>query len=236
MYKQKKYRLKDAIEIEEYHDGQYGAPGQKRQKKTKPTKMQMAMRNQKSKENTARRKLRMHFRVEDYFTRLSYRVDERPPDMDAAKNDFSRFIRKVRTEYKKRGCELKWIRNIEVGTKNAWHIHIVVNRIPDTDLILSRAWKHGAIHNQLIYDQGFVKLAAYITKSPLTDTRLRESSYSTSKNLPIPDPEKKVIRWKEFHKIKPPKGYYLDKETYFEGINAMGYKYRTYTFLRFTRD
>ena len=178
----------------------------------------------------------MHFRVEDYFTRLSYRVDERPPDMDAAKNDFSRFIRKVRTEYKKRGCELKWIRNIEVGTKNAWHIHIVVNRIPDTDLILSRAWKHGAIHNQLIYDQGFVKLAAYITKSPLTDTRLRESSYSTSKNLPIPDPEKKVIRWKEFHKIKPPKGYYLDKETYFEGINAMGYKYRTYTFLRFTRD
>lgn len=236
MYKQKKYRLRDAIEIEEYHDGQYGAPGQKRQKKTKPTKMQMAMRNQKSKENTARRKLRMHFRVEDYFTRLSYRVDERPPDMDAAKNDFSRFIRKVRTEYKKRGCELKWIRNIEVGTKNAWHIHIVVNRIPDTDLILSRAWKHGAIHNQLIYDQGFVKLAAYITKSPLTDTRLRESSYSTSKNLPIPDPEKKVIRWKEFHKIKPPKGYYLDKETYFEGINAMGYKYRTYTFLRFTRD
>lgn len=236
MYKQKKYRLRDAIEIEEYHDGQYGAPGQKRQKKTKPTKMQMAMRNQKSKENTARRKLRMHFRVEDYFTRLSYRVDERPPDMDAAKNDFSRFIRKVRTEYKKRGCELKWIRNIEVGTKNAWHIHIVVNRIPDTDLILSRAWKHGAIHNQLIYDQGFVKLAAYITKSPLTDTRLRESSYSTSKNLPVPDPEKKVIRWKEFHKIKPPKGYYLDKETYFEGINAMGYKYRTYTFLRFTRD
>lgn len=236
MYKQIKYRLRDAIEVEEYHDGQYGAPGQKRQKKTKPTKMQMAMRNQKSKENTARRKLRMHFRVEDYFTRLSYQVNERPPDMDTAKDDFSRFIRKVRTEYKKRGCELKWIRNIEVGTRNAWHIHIVVNRIPDTDLILSRAWKHGSIHNQLIYDQGFVKLAAYITKSPLTDTRLRESSYSTSKNLPIPDPERKVIRWKDFHKIRPPKGYYLDKETYFEGINAMGYKYRTYTFLRFTRD
>lgn len=236
MYKQIKYRLRDAIEIEEHHDGQYGAPGQKRQKKTKPTKMQMAMRNQKSKENTARRKLRMHFRVEDYFTRLSYRVNERPPDMDTAKDDFSRFIRKARTEYKKRGCELKWIRNIEVGTRNAWHIHIVVNRIPDTDLILSRAWKHGSIHNQLIYDQGFVKLAAYITKSPLTDTRLRESSYSTSKNLPIPDPERKVIRWKDFHKIRPPKGYYLDKETYFEGINAMGYKYRTYTFLRFTRD
>lgn len=236
MYKQTKYRLRDAIEIEEYHDGQYGAPGQKRQKKTKPTKIQMAMKNQKNKENTARRKLRMHFRVEDYFTRLSYRIDERPPDMDAAKDDFSKFIRKVRTEYKKRGCELKWIRNIEVGTKNAWHVHIVVNRIPDTDLILSRAWKHGAIHNQLIYDQGFVKLAAYITKSPLTDTRLRESSYSASKNLPIPEPERKVIRWKEFHKIRPPKGYYLDKETYFEGINAMGYKYRTYTFLRFTRD
>ena len=161
MYKQIKYRLGDTIEVEEHHDGQYGAPGQKRQPKTKPTKMQMAMKNQKNKENTARRKLRMHFRVEDYFTRLSYRVDERPPDMNTAKNDFGKFIRKVRAEYKKRGYELKWIRNIEVGTKNAWHVHLVVNRIPDTDLILSRAWKNGAIHNQLIYDQGFVKLAAY---------------------------------------------------------------------------
>ena len=236
MYKQIIWMLRNAIEIEEHHDGRYGAPGQKRQPKKKPTKEQMARKNQRLKEARARRKLRQHFEINDYFTRLSYRVDERPPDMEKAKEDFKAFTRIVRREYRKRGHELKWLRNIEVGTKNAWHIHIVVNRIPDTDLILAKAWKHGTIHNQLIYDQGFAKIAAYITKTPLTDPRLREASYSASKNLPVPEPEKKEIKWKTFHKARPPKGYYLEKDTYFEGINAMGYKYRTYTFLRFTRD
>lgn len=236
MYKQIIWMLRNAIEIEEFHDGRYGAPGQKRQPKKKPTKEQMARKNQRLKEARARRKLRQHFEINDYFTRISYRVDERPPDMAKAKEDFKAFTRIVRREYRKRGHELKWLRNIEVGTKNAWHIHIVVNRIPDTDLILAKAWKHGSIHNQLIYDQGFAKIAAYITKTPLTDPRLREASYSASKNLPVPEPEKKEIRWKTFHKVRPPKGYYLEKDTYFEGINAMGYKYRTYTFLRFTRD
>lgn len=237
MYKQKEYRLGNAIEYEEYHDGQCREPGQKRKGKEKPTKQQVALRNQKNKENKARRKLRIHFKTDDYFSRLSYRVDERPCDMKAALKDFSAFRRKMDREYKKRGYKLKFMRNIEVGTKNGWHVHIIVNRIPDTDLILKKAWPHGIVHNQLIYDSGsFAKLAAYITKTPLTDPRLREANYNTSKNLPIPDPKPRVIRWKSFHKIKPPKGYYLEKETYYEGINAMGYKYRTYTFLRFTRD
>lgn len=237
MYKRKVWELKRAIEVEEYHDGQARAPGQKRQARKKLTKEQVALRNQKNKENKARRKLRMHFQVDDYFSRLSYRIDERPTDMEAATKDFYAFRKKLSREYKKRGYELKWMRNIEVGTKNGWHIHFIVNRIPDTDLILRKAWTHGTVHNQLIYDTGgFAKLAAYITKSPLTDSRLRESSYNTSRNLPIPEPEPKIIKWKEFHKIRPPKGYYLDKETYYEGINAMGYKFRTYTFLRFTRD
>lgn len=237
MYKRIIWQLKSCIEVEEHHDGRYGAPGQKREKKKKPTKETMAWKNQKNKEATARRKIAQHFEKNDYFSRLSYRVDERPPDMATAKQHFRKFYTEVRKEYRKRGYELKWIRNIEVGTKNAWHIHIIVNRIPDTDVILSRAWKHGSIHNQLIYDTGgYAKLAAYITKTPLTDPRLREADYNTSRNLPLPEPKKKLIRWKSFHKIRIPKGYYLDKETFFEGVNAMGYKYRTYTFLKFTRD
>ncbi len=234
MYKSIRWRLKNAIEVEEHADIHSGAPGEKRGEKLKPTPEQMEKVNQKNKENLARRKLRQHFDENDYFTDLTYKRELRPADMDEAKKDFSKFIRKVREAYRKRGAELKWIRNIEVGTKNGWHIHLVINRIPDTDLILKKCWGHGKVVSQLMYEAGeFRKLAAYITKSPKTDTRLRESSYSTSKNLPLPKPKKKKHRkWKEFGKVRIPKGWYLEPDSYYEGINKLGFRYRGYTLLK----
>ena len=237
-YKKKIYRFKNAIEIEEYHTGKYGAPGQVRQKKKAPTPEQIEKINQYNKEKLARRKLRNNFVHNDYFTCLTFRKEERPEDMNMAKDVFQKFVRKVRKEYKKRGYELKWIRNIEVGTKNGWHIHLIINRIPDTDLILKDAWTYGKVINQLLYEKGkFAQLAAYITKTPKTDPRLRESNYSTSRNLPVPDPEEKTYRhWKTWKEARVPKGYYLDKESMVEGINPVtGYKYRTYALIKINR-
>lgn len=237
-YKKKIYGLRNAIEVEEYHTARYGAPGQTRQPKKKATPEQIAKRNQYNREKLARRKLRMHFDVNDYFTDLTYRREERPPDMKTAKEHFRDFMRKVRKEYRKRGAEVKWMRNIEVGSKNGWHIHLVINRIPDTDIILRKAWPYGRVVSELLYEKGeFADLAAYITKTPRTDSRLREADYSTSRNLPIPEPEVKIYRhWKTWKDPRIPKGYYLDKESCHEGINPVtGYKYRTYTLLRYRR-
>lgn len=41
--KREEYRLRggDILEIREFHDGRYGAPGQRREKKKKPTEEQM---------------------------------------------------------------------------------------------------------------------------------------------------------------------------------------------------
>ena len=236
-YEGKRYHLRNAIEVEEYHSGRYGAPGQKRIPRKKPTPEQIEKINQRNKEKLCRRKLRQHFDVNDYFSTLTYRREARPPTMEAAKKDFADFLKKVRREYKKRGEELKWIRNIETGTKGAWHIHMVINRIPDTDVIIAAAWKHGKVQNQLLHEKGeFRELAAYITKTPKTDPRLKESNYSASRNLPIPEPEKKeYLRWKTWGKARIPKGWYLDPESYYEGINIMGYRYRTYTLLRIER-
>ena len=194
----------------------------------------MEKQNQTNREKKARRKLREHFQEEDYFSDLTYRKDARPPDMEAAKEQFSKCIRQVRKEYRKRGYELKWIRNVEVGTKNGWHIHVIINRIPDTDIILQAAWPYGKVINTLMYEKGgFADLAAYITKTPATDPRLRESDYSASRNLPIPEPEKKIYRhWKTWKEIKVPAGYYLDKSSVKEGINPYtGYRYRSYSLL-----
>lgn len=252
-YKQKKWRTKNAIEVMEYHTARYGAPGQARQKRRKPTPEEMEKINQYNKERTARLKLRQWFDVNDYYTDLTYRREERPLDMQMAKEHFKKFIRKVRKEYKKRGATLRWMRNIEVGTKNGWHIHIIINRIPETDVILANAWEHGRVINQLMYAVGeFRKLASYITKTPKTDKRLKESDYSASRNMPIKKPEEKIFfHWKTFgrfsspkdqdpidkdYHVRIPKGFYLDKESYHEGKNPYGYPYRTYTLLRLRRE
>ena len=91
---------------------------------------------------------------------------------------------------------------------------------------------------QLTYEKGeFKDLAAYLTKTPETDKRLRETSYSTSRNLPLPEPKKKTyVRWKTWNKIRIPKGYYLDEESVHEGNNPFtGYPYREYTLLKLKR-
>ena len=141
-YKRLTYLFEDSIEIYEYLDGRYGAPGEKREKKKEPTPEQIKKRNQWNRERKARHKLKTWFHENDYLFLLTYRRELRPPNMKAAKEDFRKAVRKIRREYKKKGCELRWMRNIEVGPKGAWHVHLVINRIPDADLIVKKAWLH----------------------------------------------------------------------------------------------
>lgn len=236
MYIRKKYDLGKCVEIEEYHTARAREPGMPRLKKRKPTPEQMRKVNQRNKEKMIRRKLRMYFNAGDYFTTLTYRADERPADMAAAKDDFKRFIRKVKTEYAKRGKELRWMRNIEVGTKGGWHVHLVINRIPDADLIIAEAWKAGKAVTQLMYQKGnFADLAAYIAKIPLTDKRLRQSNFSESRNMPAPVPSIRSCKYKTFRGkgIRVPRGWELEKDSMYEGINPVtGYPFRHYTLVK----
>lgn len=246
--KRKTYSLRhgDVIDVEEHHDGNYGAPGKKRQKKKKPTKEQMQKVNAMNKARRCRQRLLQYFDAGDCFATWTYEERNRPPDMEKAKDDFGKAMRVVRREYRKRGRELFWIRNIEHGTRGAWHIHLVVNEIGDTATILKKAWHHGSIwmteigDNTKVFDEDFSKLASYMTKDEHTacqkkdgspgKPKLREASYSTSKNMPLPEPKvEELVHWKK--EPKPKKGYYIANS--FEGINPVtGYKYRRYTMIR----
>ena len=236
MYVKKRMAFPNAIEVFEYHSAKYGAPGQARQPKKEVTPEMIAKRNQYNKERLCRWRLRTYFDINDYFVLLTFQKDKRPENMEEAVQIFGKkFIKKLREIFRKEGHELRWIRNIEVGTKNAWHIHMVVNRIPDIDLYLRKCWGFGKVVCQLLYEKGeFAELAAYLTKSEKTDSRLKEASYSTSRNMPLPDPEvKKYTRWKTWKDVKVPDGYYLDKNSFHEGINPFtGYKFRLYTLLK----
>lgn len=247
MIKRKTYRFRkgDIIDVEEFHDGRYGAPGKKRVDKAKPTEEQMRMVNALNKARRCRQRLLMYFHPGDIFATWTYEEKNRPPDMKHALADFQKAMRKVRAEFKKKGYEVFWIRNIERGTKGAWHIHLIINEIGDTAGIIQRAWAKGGtwsieIKRSKYYDEDFTKLANYMTKDEYTTEekkdgsrskpRLREASYSISRNMPLPKPRvDRLCYWKK--EPKPKKGYYIAK--IHEGINPVtGYLYRRYTMIR----
>ena len=238
MYKRKSYDLGDIREVMEYHNGRYGAPGMPREKKKKATPEQIRKVNQWNKERQCWRKMKLNFQENDYWVTLTYKLENRPQDMKEAAKDIRKWIQKVRTQYKRQEVELKWMLHTEIGSRGGVHHHLVINRIPDADLIMRKAWEKGGVHTDLLYDEGGLrKLAEYLSKTQDGENKLKESRYSCSRNLKIPVAEVKVYKrktWKDEPKL--PKGYYLDKETYHEGINPVtGYKYRRYILIRLNR-
>jgi len=244
--KRKTYRLckGEIIDVEEFHDGRYGAPGKERKRKKKPTPEQMLMVNAANKRKRCRQRMLEYFNQGDCFATWTYEEKNRPPDMERALADFRKAMRYVRREYKKRGRPLYWIRNIEQGTRGAWHIHLVINEIGDTASILQRAWPHGGMYTVEIkkckyFDEDFSKLSSYITKDEHTrekredgsrdKPRLRAANYGTSRNMPLPEPKVETLhRWP---KPKAKKGYVI--LTSHEGINPVtGFMYRRYTMMR----
>ena len=192
MTKRKQHRFKGGkiIDVEEYHDGRYGAPGCKREKKKNPTKEQIQQINAWNKARRCRWKLLEYFSPGDCFATWTYEVKNRPPDMAGALKDFQKAMRSVRKEYKKRGKELFWIRNIERGTKGAWHIHLIVNEIGETASILQRAWTKGGtwsieIRNCRYYDEDFSKLSSYMTKDEHTTDKKSDGSQNHVSANPI---------------------------------------------------
>lgn len=80
---------------------------------------------------------------------------------------------------------------------------MVVNEIGDSASIVEKAWTKGGtwlteIKKSKFYDEDFTSLASYITKDEHSvetkadgtpgKPRLREASYNTSKNMPLPEP------------------------------------------------
>ncbi len=249
MVKRKKMRLRhgDVLDVQEYHDGNYGARGKTRCDKEKPTKEQMRLINRRNKVRRCRWRLIQYFDQGDLFITWTYAPENRPPDMAGALKDFRAAITKIRKIYRARGVPLYWIRNIEKGTKGAWHIHLVIKQTPEGDAtaIVTKAWTKGGTYVAEICHSKFTgddmeQLAGYLTKDEYTaetkadgtpgKPRIAESSYNTSRNMPLPEPRTdKLVRWKP--EVKPPKGYYIAR--IHEGINPVtGFLYRSYTLIR----
>lgn len=233
----------DTIEIEEKHTGRYGAKGQKREKREKPSPEDIKRQNQWKKKRDIRRLIKWNFKKNDYWITLTYPKGCRP-SVKEIMGDIQKMIRKVRDRYRKLGQELKYIYRIGIGSKGGRHIHILVNRIEGTDTIMSDAWKKGHVNFRMLYEEGgYKELADYIAKELEEWEPEGMKRFHPSRNLIRKEPEEKEIRRrnlvdKQGNPIYPKakKGYYIDPDSVKTGINKVtGFAYRHYTLVKLDR-
>lgn len=257
-YRKDVWRFPGSNEYEYKFIGNYGAKGEKRHKKQKASPEQIRKQNQRNKEKRIRRLIKANFKEGDMWVTLKYSKGTRK-NIEEVKDNLTKFLNSMRTQYKKRGHALKFIYRMEVGAKGGVHIHILINRIDqaNTDEIITKCWKRfGHVNYQNIYEAGgYADLAAYIVKEYEENTEEYEQlslfeeyeqkeliKYSSSRNLIRPEPERTDYSRRTVRKLiddgpKPAKGYFIDPDSIVKGQNPYtGMSYLYYTEYRLTRD
>lgn len=236
MHIRRKYKMKNSIEVCEFISAKCPGANRIRRPKEKPSSERIKKNNQRRKQRKAGRMVEEYFNEDDLVCTLTFRTEQRPEDMKAAKQMFKDFANYIRKEYRKRYYELFWMRNIEVGPKNGWHIHVILNRIEGAEFLIKDYWRqYGGVYFEYLQDkrdQG-KDIGEYIAKSPITCERIADASWSHSRNIQEVKGEDTVITGHAMtDKPRVPAGYYLDKDSVYDGFNEDGYPFRTYTVRR----
>lgn len=227
------------IEVTKSYTKRVGARA--RSQKRKPTAEEIEKINQLNAERTLRLRINANFGADDLFVTLTYKKEERPTPDEARKN-LKRLLSGLRKEFKKQKYALKWVCATEYQNK-AIHHHLLINHIPcyDTAKLIRRLWRSGRPDFKFLDDTGQYKdLAAYLIKETSKTYRAkdgeRKQRYSCSRNLIIPKSITEIIRQSEkwLPDPKPIKGYYVDKDTIYNGVDPFtGRMYQKYTLVRY---
>ncbi len=208
--------------------------------KSKATPEEMEKINQMNAERTLRLKINANFVEGDPYVTLTYPRNKRPTPKEA-KNNITKILGSMRKIYRKLGTELKYVNVTEYKNK-AIHHHLIINQIPDHDAakIVRKLWKFGRPHFQFLDDTGqYKKIAAYFIKE--TSKTFKENDgghmqrYSCSRNLVMPVSKTEIIKKakKWLPDPKPKKGYYIDQDTVYNGIDPFtGREYQKYTMVQ----
>jgi hypothetical protein len=219
------------IEVVKKYSARYHKPGIKRGENRKPTTEEVQSINKRHAETKLRRIINTNFGEGDYHVVLTYKPQDRP-DPEGAKECISKFLRKMRTTYKKSCKELKYIVVTEIGKKGAIHHHLVINA--GKAKWIKEAWPYGGVYITPLDNTGqYGLLASYLIKQ--VDKLIREKEYPwgkrwcQSRNLDKPKVVTEIVSANSWR--KPPeakKGYYLEDEKVRSG-DCFGYEYLFYS-------
>lgn len=224
-------------EFNYYYSYHVHKKGEKRRKKVERTCEAQKKVNLRQAVKKLTRILNANFNQNDYYLTLKYKKEERPKTKEELRKHIDKYLRDMRRIYKKAGTVFKYVWVAEVGERGAVHIHIVVSGI-DFRLIKS-TWNHGFTTCEPMREDGqYRKLAEYFVKysekTLHTTGELQGKRYNSSKNMVIPEPDKKIRsgdRYRE--KLVIPKGYYLDADSVRSGIHEItGWAYFSYTVIK----
>lgn len=209
----------------------------------KKSKEEIREANRRQARRDLERLMNANFKPGDWHVVLTYRKEIRPSPEEARK-ELENFLARLRRRYRKFGFDLKYIVATEYVSKHIHH-HLVVNNVntgtettADMVRLLWTKKKDGEIRGNpkfvQLYDTGeYSQLADYLVKETEKSFRREDSAvgqrYSSSRNLIQP---KKTTRdkpnksWKQDPKPKP--GYYIIRDSIYNGIDRMGYPYQRY--------
>ncbi|MDO4490515.1 MAG: hypothetical protein Q4B85_05590, partial [Lachnospiraceae bacterium] len=194
------------------------ASGQ-REKRQKPTPECMRRNNIRVRQKKIRHLIRANFQENDIYLTLTYKRGTRPETLGDVKKHVQRFIKKLRKQYKSRGYQLKYVGTLERGSKGGYHMHIVLNRIPDAETYMHKTWEHGHVRTQCLYQEGeFKDLGDYLGKDS------SDRWQTTSRNLIKPEEHTKEVKDNGKLLESPPerrKGFEIVKDSVYSGINPL---------------
>lgn len=192
-----------------------------RAKKNKPTVEQVEKNNQRYAERDLFLKINHNFVENDMFATFTYAGEE--PTKEEAYENLKKFKRGLLNAYRKKGIVLKWIEVTEYENKRIHH-HMIINQGLSAEE-LNALWKKGQVRISPMYEEGNYKnLAEYLikessktirTENPFSTKRFRCSR--TIENPPMFVEEVKTS--KLFEDPKPIKGYYIEPDSVYKGMN-----------------
>lgn len=235
-YQEKVVNIGNVIEVMKYINGRVGTKEQREKAAaTRTTPEEQLKWQSKEAERKVWRILRnpKNFQAGDLWVTLTYPAGSRP-ESEQVRGDTQKFLKKIRREYKKQGKECKYVYSVGRGKKGAVHLHFVLKKI-DTEII-ARTWEKIVNNGEWVHvhaehmdkSGNYQKLAAYIIKNGeetfFSADPIIKKRFSYSRNIEIKKVKAKTIRARAWKKDAPEKkGYYIDKNLSYSGINRYGY-------------
>lgn len=220
-----------------YHTARHGSKKRPRSKNANRTCESQKKINERNSLQKLIYEIHENFREEDWYLTPTYgKGIKKLLQPEELKKNINKYMRDMRTLYKKNGGVLKYIIITEY-IKCRPHHHLLINNIGIRLKEVTQLWEFGFVRvNPYRGDIGDAeRLANYFVKESNntfnTEERVHGMRWVPSKNLKHPKPIKKVVpasTWRE--NPKPKKGYYID--SVMRGYTETNYPYMFYRMIK----